>query len=289
MEAQKLLDEFINHLSIGKAMNPGTVRNYQAYVQRLINYIKEVNGGNANIENITPETIESFKNSLIKARLTHKTINYYLIGIRVFLKYCEKKKIPCMNPYDVEKYSRIKNKEVKLLNDEQLEVFLTASVNDKSDLIANILFGTGLRIFELHSLRLENVLLDKKYMTITGKGDKPRIVYLLGNSHRMLLDYMEKEGRETGPVFLNKHGEPLTIRYMQGMVNERAKLLLPYGTHLSAHMLRHHFATNLLNKGTKMATVQKLLGHSSILTTMKYLHLSDKDVNEEMEVINTRF
>lgn len=295
MNAQQLLDDFVNYLSVEKAMNPGTVRNYQSYVQRLISFLnmsRIVNSpdkAEVMIDDITPETIEDFKKWLLQDGLTHKTINYYLIGIRVFLKYCEKKKIKCMNPYDVEKYARIKNKEVKLLTDEQLEIFLTSEVNEKSDLLANLLFGTGLRIFELHDIRLENVLKDKKYMTIVGKGDKTRMIYLLGNSHKMLLKYMEKSGRTSGPIFLNKHDEPLTIRYMQGMVNERAKRLLPYGTHISAHMLRHHFATNLLNKGTKMATVQKLLGHSSILTTMKYLHLSDKDMNEEMEAINSKF
>lgn len=284
MNAQQTLDDFVNYLLVEKAMNPGTVRNYQSYVQRLIS-----SQGIGNIEDITPEKVELFKKDLLASGLTHKTINYYLIGIRVFLKYCEKKKIKCMNPYDVEKYARIKNKEVKLLTDAQLEVFLTSKVNDKSDLLANLLFGTGLRIFELHALDLSKVSKDKNYATITGKGDKERIVYLMGNSHKMLIKYMEEENRYTGPIFLNKHGEPLTIRYMQGIVNERAKRLLPYGTHISAHMLRHHFATTLLNKGAKLSTVQKVLGHSSVITTMKYLHVSDKETREELADINKIF
>lgn len=295
MNAQQTLDDFVNYLLVEKAMNPGTVRNYQSYVQRLISFLNMFRIVNSPdkaeivIDDITPETIEDFKKWLLQDGLTHKTINYYLIGIRVFLKYCEKKKIKCMNPYDVEKYARIKNKEVKLLTDAQLEIFLTSKVNDKSDLLANLLFGTGLRIFELHDLDLSKVSKDKNYATITGKGDKERIVYLMGNSHKMLIKYMEEEDRYTGPIFLNKHGEPLTIRYMQGIVNERAKRLLPYGTHISAHMLRHHFATTLLNKGAKLSTVQKVLGHSSVITTMKYLHVSDKETREELADINKIF
>lgn len=285
MTTQEIVKDFTNYITVEKAMNPGTVRNYQAYVERFFSFV-----GNKPVEEVTQEDIESFKKHLsTKLKLSHKTINCYLIGIRVFLKYCEKKKIKCMNPYDIEKYSRIKNKEVELLTEDLLEKLLNTELNDTSDLLVNLLFGTGLRIFELHSLRLENVSREKNYITITGKGDKPRIVYLMGNSHKMIIEYMDKTGRNDGPIFLNKQGDPLTIRSMQRIVSDRAKVLLPYGTHLSAHMLRHHFATNLLNKGAKMVTVQKVLGHSSIMTTMRYLHVTDKETREELHDINKVF
>jgi Site-specific recombinase XerD len=98
-----------------------------------------------------------------------------------------------------------------------------------------------------------------------------------------LVEYLKKRDITSGQIFISVHGKPITVRYLQIIINERAERLLPRGTKVSAHMLRHHFATSLLRKGMKMPTLQKILGHSSIMTTMNYLHLSDKETQKEFK------
>lgn len=290
MEMKQAIADFIHYLSVEKAVNPGTVRNYHAYVNRFSSFLEDLEqffNINIQVEDISPALIEDFKSFLSQDGLTKKTINYYLIGIRVFLKYCEKKKYKVMNPYDIEKYTRIENKETKLLTDEQLKIFLTSKVNDKSDLLTNLLFGTGMRIFELQQVQVENINHVERKINIFGKGDKLRTIYMTKDSHKMLQEYLKNHQITSGPIFISVHGKPISVRYLQLIINERAKRLLPFGTKVSPHMLRHHFATTLLRKGMKMPTLQKILGHSSIITTMNYLHLSDKETHKEFKEIET--
>lgn len=303
MDARQLLNEFVNHLSVEKAMNPGTVHNYQSYVERLINFSETLKKNEdlskdkvtVLISDITPELVEKFKKDLTKnVGLSKKTVNCYLVGIRVFLKHLEKKRIKAMNPYDVEMYNRVENKILDLIDDNELRVFLNHKLDDRSDLLANVLFGTGLRIFELYGVNFENIKEVGKNSTITviGKGDKPRLVAILPVAFKKIKEYQKMYEVNSGPMFLNEDGERLSIRSLQRIIEHRKEMLLPKDTKFSAHTLRHHYATYLLRHGMSLPIVQRLLGHSSILTTQKYLHLTDNDTSEAMELIpdiNSKF
>lgn len=297
MDLKQALAEFVNHMLVEKAQNPGTVRNYQSYVERLIRFIETLKKNQdlskdkvtVLASDITSEVVEKFKKDLTqKEGISKKTVNCYLAGIRVFLKYLEKKKIKCMNPYEVEMYTRIENKVLDLMGDEELKVFLETKLDDRSDLLASVLFGTGLRIFELHGVDFEHVKESKggnPCITVTGKGNKPRVVYILPIADRAIKEYKKMYERKGGPIFLNEDGERLSIRSLQRLVDYRRNMLLKKETHLSAHTLRHHYATYLLRHGMSLPVVQKLLGHASILTTQKYLHLTDKDTSDAIGAI----
>ena len=285
MNILELLNQFVDYKLVDKDANPGTIRNYKSYIEKFVKLT-----GATLVEHINEENISIFKKKLVEEGLSHKTINYYLFGMRTFIKYLERKRMIVMNPFDIELYDRIKDKDVKLLTKEQLTLFLEYRLDDKSDLLANILFGTGLRIFELHGLQAEDINKEKRSILITGKGNKKRLVYVMKKQFDMLQDFLVKNKITKGALFLNRFGEPMSLRHLQRLIDTRREKLLPAGFKLSPHTLRHQYATTLLENGMSVAVVQKLLGHASLTTTQKYLHVSDKAMKDEFEkVVNSAF
>lgn len=297
MKARDLLNEFVNYMSVEKAQNPGTVRNYQSYVERLINFTEVLKKNqdltqdkvDVLIDDITRDVVEKFKKDLTQViGLSKKTMNCYLVGIRMFLKFVEKKHIKVMNPYDVEMYSRIESKVISLMGDDELRLFLNTKLDDRSDLLANVLFGTGLRIFELYGVNFENLKENDKgkfFMTVVGKGNKPRLIIVLDSAGKKIKEYKKQYEISDGPMFRNEKGERLSIRSLQRLIEHRKEMLLKKDSQLSAHTLRHHYATYILKYGLSLPILQKLLGHASILTTQKYLHLTDKDTMDAMNAV----
>ena len=289
MLPQEHINNFIKHLLEEKAYNAGTVGNYRYYVEGAFAFFGSI--GVLTVEALTTEHVELFKKHLLSKGLSKKTVNYHLNGLRMFLKFLIKKKFTVLNPFDVEKYNHIVDAEIVLLPKGQLETFLNTQLNPMSDLVANMLFGTGLRIFELHQIQIENINFEMSSISILGKGNKRRVIYMTDRAQNLLMDYISsrRETERTGPIFLNSHGEPMTIRWLQKIIEVRRDALLPKGTKLSPHMLRHHYATNLLNRGMKLPVLQKLLGHASIMTTNRYLHYTDDEIKSQFdEVINNK-
>jgi integrase/recombinase XerC len=295
MKPHDLFELFIHHMAVEKAMNEGTIRNYKGYLTR---FIKEIPLND--ISELTSVHIEEFKTVLRNDGISNKTVNYYLNAIRKILKYAEKKKIKVMNPFDVERYEKIEDKEITLLSDQQLDEFLDTKVNPESDLLVNLLYGTGLRIFELQKVVLEDIDFKEKSISVLGKGNKRRLVYITSKAMKMLDEYCRKDiKRYSGPIFTNeKYGTAVHMRWLQKMVAERSDYLMPEGIHVSAHTMRHHFATSMLKKGLSLPILQRVLGHSSIMTTNRYLHYTDSDIKESFNkvakkrvatVVNTKF
>ena len=113
MNILDLLTQFVEYKLVDKASNHGTIRNYKSYVEKFVKVT-----GAVKIDDINEENIRIFKNRLVEGGISHKTINYYLFGIRTFIKYLERKRIMVMNPFDIETYEQIKDKDIKLLTKE---------------------------------------------------------------------------------------------------------------------------------------------------------------------------
>ncbi len=168
----------------------------------------------------------------------------------------------------VQVFKRLKSPQLNLIDRQELMKFLSAKINPTSDLLANILFSTGMRIFELAKLNIEDM--HQCQIPIRGKGGKDRVVFLDSDVCKSLQTFTK--GR-TGPIFLNRSGRRMSIRYLQKIIEKRA-VALKVSKHLSVHTLRHHFATDMHENGADIRDIQEFLGHASIVTTQRYTHVS---------------
>lgn len=315
----KYLREFLEHLEIERNRSSKTVRNYDFYINRFIEWY-----GDKKPESITGEDIRKYRlwlNRLIDVHgdeLKKNTQNYHLIALRSFLKYLAKRDIEALSSEKIE-LMKMPDRQVMFLEPGEvarlLEAPLTLKMKEssknneenppkadqpraekQSDLlrqkyrdktILEMLFSTGLRVSELAGLKKDNVNIKRDEFTITGKGQKARVVFMSEQAKYWLKKYLDARA-DMNPFLLVSHDprqkskkiekeEPLTPRSIQRIVHKYAKaagITKP----VTPHTLRHSFATDLLQSGADIRSVQTMLGHSSITTTQIYTHITDKEL-----------
>ena len=164
---------------------------------------------------------------------------------------------------------------------ELLEIFNSLELKTNYDLrdrlILELLYATGIRVSELVNIKISDIDLSNQSIRILGKGKKERIVYYNPVVEALLKKYFqiyrELNKKQSNYLFLNHYGDNLTTAGISYIINQVIKKI-SFKKHLTPHMLRHSFATHLLNNGCDLLTVQELLGHSSISTTGIYTHVT---------------
>ncbi len=308
-EIENFKKNFLSYLEIEKGHSLKTIKNYDRYIIRFIQFSK-INF----VKNITLEKVREFRIFLNrqenqkKENLKKNTQNYYLIALRNFLKYLSKNDIKSLPAEKIE-LAKTELKDLDLVSTKEFERFLKiASKNNFIDLrdraIIETFYSTGLRVSELISLK-SNIDLNSEEMTIRGKGRKIRIIFLSKQARLHIKNYLEKVSeiqnsnienekkdskkkfwkkfRENSifedKLFLTKNGTSISSRVVQLMIEKRA-LEASVTKKITPHTIRHFFATNLLQNGADIRSVQKLLGHASISTTQIYTNISDKFLKE---------
>ncbi|HDQ23030.1 MAG TPA: hypothetical protein ENN28_03610, partial [Candidatus Uhrbacteria bacterium] len=237
-------------------------------------------------------------NAKTQDNLKKNTQNYYLIALRSFLSFLIEKDIETLPP-DKIKLAKASEKDrvVKFLTLAQLErLLLSPNTQNLSGLrdraIMETLYSTGLRIAELVALNREqfNISLiknlDSYELTIIGKGNHPRTVYFSKRCLDWIIKYLEKRKDIEPPLFINhrkikdrKSDKRLTPRSIQNILKKYSKIAgLPIMA--TPHTLRHTYATDLLNQGVDLRTVQEFLGHKNIATTQIYTHVTNKRLKD---------
>lgn len=292
----KLKTEFLEHLEIEKNRSQNTIKNYDFYLKRFLNWAK-INKP----EQITKEIVRKYRlwlnrleNSRDKAELKKNTQNYHIIALRSFLKYLAKRDIKTLAPEKIE-LAKIPERQISFLDGSDLEKLLEAplitkepkiiQLRDKA--ILELLFSTGLRVSELASLKKDDLNLKKDEFSIRGKGSKIRIAFLSEQAKRWISEYLKNRTDMSSPLFVShdraKKGRQteagLTPRSIQRLIKKYTKVA-GITKNVTTHTLRHSFATDLLTSGADIRSVQAMLGHSSITTTQIYTHLTDKRLKE---------
>lgn len=293
-----LIKEFLDYLEIEKGRSMKTIDNYNFYLQRFLNW--------ANINDpsqIEQDLVRNFRLWLNRLKdqagqlLKKNTQNYHLIALRAFLKYLAKRDIKTMAPEKIE-LAKMPDRQIEFLEGSDLDNFLSGPLNleqaevikyrDKA--ILETLFSTGLRVSELASLKKDDINLNKDEFTVRGKGSKLRVVFLSNQAKHWLKKYLEVRKDMSRYLFTNhdkagtkrnkqKDDQGLTPRTVQRIVQKYAKLA-GITKKITPHVLRHSFATDLLQNGADIRSVQTMLGHSSITTTQIYTHITDKQLRE---------
>lgn len=280
---EKDIREFLKYLLNEKRYPETTVKSYQSDLNDFREFLE---CKKYNYLNIGKDEIRSYLKFLDECGKKNSSISRYLSSMRHFYSYLLLHgKVKC----NVFKLIRNPKKEKKLPNflqgNELDKIFasidVTTSLGLRNRLIFEMLYATGFRLSELDNLKLCDIDLNNKKIKVMGKGGKERIVYF----GEYALFYLEKyldygrndllKGNTSDYLLINKDGEHLTSRGIQYIVDKVVKeAALKHK--ISPHVLRHTFATDLLNNGADLKSVQELLGHSSLSTTQIYTHVTNE-------------
>ncbi len=294
---QTLHREFLEYLEIEKGRSLKTVENYDRYLKRFLEFAKIDTPSE-----ITEELIRKYRLWLNrvhdekKGGLKKQTQNYYIIALRSFLKYLAKRDIKSLVAEKIE-LARLPMRELDLLDVSDLEKLLASpkgsslkAVRDRA--ILEMLFSTGLRISELCSLKADDISLSRGEFSVRGKGGKIRVVFLSDSAKKALQNYLDQKDDITArpqktKLKLDERLFPVTPRSIQRMIHQYA-IRAGIAKKVTPHVLRHAFATDLLQNGADLRSVQALLGHANISTTQIYTHFTDKQLGEVHKAFHGR-
>lgn len=280
---------FLEYLTVELGLSANT---RQAYERDLRLFCKTIGFKNSDaLVNVSREQITGYMTQLKERGLAAATIARKLAAIKAFYRFMTAEGYMDANPAEVVeagtkgiKLPRVLSEDevVRLLN--QPDITTAEGFRDRTML--EVLYATGMRVSELINLTLERVDLNMKYIIAFGKGSKERIVPLGSVAAEFLQQYLEKvrpklthAGRNTNIVFLAFGGHELTRQRFWQIIRAYGRKA-NINKALTPHILRHSFATHLLDNGADLRSVQELLGHSDISTTQIYTHLTNKRLRD---------
>lgn len=302
MQFAKAKTDFLEYLEIEQNRSQKTIANYDHYLTRLVDF-----AGDVTVEQIDAELVRKWRLWLNRLgtntsdELGKTTLNYHLVALRSFLKFCAKRDWPAMSADKIE-LARTKRKQVTFLNEDELErMFSQPDLTKLSGLrdraILELLFSSGLRVSELVGLDKDHINLKRKEFMVRGKGQKDRPIFISDAAAYWVEKYLEKRQDTTKPLFIRYSGTKkvdlsgnfhrLTARSIQRLVANYA-LMAGITKHVSPHTMRHSFATDLLMNGADLRSVQAMLGHSNISTTQIYTHVTDPHLKEVHQKFHNR-
>ncbi|TSC70568.1 MAG: Tyrosine recombinase XerC [Parcubacteria group bacterium Gr01-1014_46] len=301
---KQLKQQFLEYIEIERGRSLKTVENYDHYLTRFLDYSK-----NDDPAKITGDSVREFRlwlnrqltgQSKIKTEtLSKKTQNYYLIALRAFLKYLARQEIKSLSAERIE-LAKVGERSLDLITHAELTRLLQSpDGNDLRDLrdkaVLELLFSTGLRVSELCSLT-SDIDLSTDELSIRGKGGKVRVVFISDEAKKSVRAYLSARKDMSDALFVQiakesknkksndgkiatKEAKPLTNRSIERIIKKHATKA-GISKKVTPHTMRHLFATDLLSNGADLRSVQALLGHSSIITTQIYTHVTDKHLRD---------
>lgn len=277
------LKSYVHYLKVEKGLSPNTLDNYQRDLKTYVQFIEE--SGLTNVANVTENDISAYIKKLTRKGLQPATISRVLSSIRGFHKYLYEEERGRSNPVDLLESPKINRKLPETLSiEEVLQLIENVPVDDNGLWIRNramleCLYATGMRVTELISLTRQQLLVKEGLVRIRGKGSKERIVPIGSMAISWIQRYLtevrpglakRKLGHDT--LFLNRRGSPMSRMSVWNMIQDIVQQT-GIKKRIYPHILRHSFATHLLEAGADLRAVQELLGHSDISTTQIYTHV----------------
>ena len=244
---------------------------------------------NKKILNIDKDTVNKYMQYLYDRNVSKATISRKLSSLRSFYNYLYNNNIVGKNYFVSIKNPKKEKSLHKFVKNIDIDRMFSIPdirnpIGQRNLLIIRMLYATGVRVSELVNIRLSDIDITERTIRIFGKGSKERIV-VFGNNTKEILDVYINNGRyklnirNNDYLFLNKDGDRLSDRYVRKIIDDiifKASISM----HVSPHMLRHTFATDMLNNGADLVSVKEMLGHESLNTTSIYTHVSDDKIRE---------
>lgn len=284
--------EFKAFLSLDKGLSVNSIEAYLRDVGKLHSYL-HMNYGSYTVESITTAKLLDFLVYIAELGLSATSQARILSGVKAWFRFFTYNDILESNPAELLETPRLTRKLPTVLSVNEIDkmvsaIDLSTDTGQRNRAIIEMLYGSGLRVSELVTLKLSNFYFDEEYVKITGKGNRQRLVpasresikqvKLYITTHRQMLSISKGE---EDYVFLNRRGRHLT-REMVFVIIKQLALLAGINKDISPHTFRHTFATHLVENGADLRVVQEMLGHKSILTTEIYTHIDNQYLRQSI-------
>ncbi len=279
---EELADTYIDYLLIEKGLSANSI---EAYTGDLISYVTYLESNHIR-EIVLADTtaVLGWLVHLTRKGLSPKSRARHLVTIRGFYKYLSGEKIIKSNPIKEVSIPKTGRSLPKVISVSEVQALLesgdTVTPRDQRNIaMMEVMYGAGLRVSELISLKLSDINLDAGFVRVMGKGSRERIVPMGSKAREMTRKWID-QGRQTvlnyqpgEYLFAARAGRPMTRQAFWKIIKKHA-VLAGLAQTVSPHTLRHSFATHLLEGGADLRSVQAMLGHSDISTTQIYTHIS---------------
>ncbi len=303
-----LKSDFLQYIEIEKGRSALTVRNYEHYLDRFLEFAKVESPAD-----ITESMMREYrvflnrfparvaKKGQAQETLDKRTQNYHLIALRAFFKYIRKRGVQGYDPERIE-LAKTSQRELDLISEKELQNLLgapdvstPAGLRDKA--ILELFFSTGLRVSELCSLDRDTDLLSRE-VSVRGKGGKVRVVFISDIAAQSVKKYLDMRVDIDEAMFIDhspraharmvkEESVRLTPRSVERIVQKYAERA-GIAKKCTPHVLRHSFATDLLYNGADLRTVQMMLGHASIATTQIYTNVTNKFLRDQFDKFHSK-
>lgn len=293
MNWNSYIKSFQSYLKIERGLSKNTVANYTFDLERLCAFLSAANI-NVSPEKIKEETIQQFIYEISK-EVNARSQARIISGLKSFFTYLIFEDFRSDNPMELIEAPRIGRKLPDTLSVEDIDnligaIDLATPEGERNRAMLETLYGCGLRVSEIITLKISDLFFEEDFIKITGKGNKQRFVPIAQSTQKFIELYKQSirnhmvvaKGFED-TLFLNRRGKQLT-RAMVFIIIKTLAVKINLVKNISPHTLRHSFATHLLENGADLRSIQMMLGHESITTTEIYVHLDRRHLTQ---IINT--
>lgn len=287
-----LFERFLDHLRVERGLSPNTIAAYRRDLDQFRSFLEEEG---ISVEEVTVHDLQSWLFALHETGYARTSLQRKVSAVRRFFHYLVVEGVIPANPAALLEPMKAPKKLPEVLREEDIQKVLDTwkpedPVGIRNKALVEVLYGSGMRVSELVSLRVRDVDLREGIARVLGKGRKERIVPLSPKALDALKRYLEvrRELRpQTDHVFVSRRGNPLHRQRVWEILREVFRELAEVEG-VYPHLLRHSFATHLLSRGADLRVIQELLGHARLATTQVYTHLSMDQVKQAFRKAHPR-
>lgn len=286
----KELSEFQDYLLNVRRYSSNTVSSYSF---DICDFTKFIRGLGKIFKDIKVDDVKSWILDLTERQIGKRSIKRKMSSLKSFYAWMYLQKKVDSDPFEYVHSPKATHALPDFFSEKEIDSLLTANekrtdrLKNRDQALLMLMFASGLRASEVVNLTFNQVDFDNRIMKISGKGNKDRLVPFTNSTKESMLNYINGLRKDllkedTKYIFLNSQGNKMTVRGLEYILDEIEAKTGLYGK-IHPHMLRHSFATKMLNRGADLRTIQELLGHSSIETTSIYTHVAYENMKETYE------